>query len=202
MLSQKFDPANWQKLVDPERAEHLNPERVVVLTGILPGETVVDVGTGVGYFLQAILTAVGPEGTVYGVDISQEMLDKVAEEVGESAQVRLVHSQELAIPLEDNLADHVFVANVFHEIDPAERVAFLQELRRLLRPTGRLTLVEWKKEETPHGPPVEVRLGREEIVSYLYQAGFRFRRSEAAGPYHYLLQASLKEGIFGGDLRP
>ena len=124
MLSQKFDPANWQKLVDPERAEHLNPERVVVLTGILPGETVVDVGTGVGYFLQAILTAVGPEGTVYGVDISQEMLDKVAEEVGESAQVRLVHSQELAIPLEDNLADHVFVANVFMRSIPLSGLLF------------------------------------------------------------------------------
>ncbi len=201
-MTHKFDPANWQKLVNPERVEHLNPERVVTLAGILPGEVVIDIGTGPGYFLGAMLAAVGPDGLVYGVDISQEMLDKVAEVVGELPQVHLVRSEELAIPLEDNLADHVFVANIFHEIKPAERVAFLQELRRLLRPTGRLTLVEWKKEETPKGPPVDHRLSREELVSYLYQADFRFRRSELAGPYHYLLQASLKEGIFGGDLRP
>ncbi|MBO8126368.1 MAG: class I SAM-dependent methyltransferase, partial [Firmicutes bacterium] len=198
----KFNPDNWQKLLTDERAEFLNPVRIVALTGIAAGETVVDVGAGAGFFIDAILEAVGPNGQVYAVDTSQEMLDKVGEVKGENPQVKLVKSDELSVPLEDRIADHVFLANVLHEIKTDERVPFLTEMRRLLRSTGRITIVEWKKEETPKGPPINHRLSREDVVSYLYAAGFRMRRTDEAGPYHYLIQASLKEGIFGGDYRP
>lgn len=201
-MTHKFNPDNWQKLISDERAEFLNPVRIVALTGILEGQTVVDVGAGAGFFIGPMLSAVGPDGLVYAVDTSQEILDKIPDVVGEFPQIRLVKSQELAIPLEDRLADHVFLANVFHEIEAAHRGQFLAELHRLLRPSGRITIVEWKKEETPKGPPLDHRLGREEVVEEMYRAGFRLRRSDEAGPYHYLLQASLKEGIFAGDYRP
>lgn len=182
--------------------EFLDPVRVVALTGIAQGETVVDVGAGPGFFVAAMLAAVGPEGLVYAVDIAPEMLARLATVLGEQPQLKMVKSQELAIPLDNRIADHVFLADVIHEVSSEDRVAFLQELQRLLRPSGRITIVDWRTMDTPVGPPVEDRLSREDLVADLYRANFRLRRSDEAGPYHYLIQASLKEGIFAGDYRP
>ena len=74
------------------------------------------------------------------------------------------------MPLPDGAADLVTMVALYHELeDPG---ASLAEARRLLAPGGRLLIVDWKRTETPHGPPPAARVPAEDIASALAAAGF------------------------------
>src|SRR5271157_1345335 len=64
-------------LEDPKRAEWQKPEEVVAKLGLKPGEAVADLGAGSGYFTMLFAKAVGPQGTVYAVDVLPEMLEYI-----------------------------------------------------------------------------------------------------------------------------
>src|SRR3954466_6756778 len=65
--------ADW--LERPERAEEEQPDKMIDLLGLKPGQTVADIGAGTGYISWRMAQKIRPNGKVYGVDIQQEMLD-------------------------------------------------------------------------------------------------------------------------------
>ncbi|UWZ60111.1 methyltransferase domain-containing protein [Dactylosporangium aurantiacum] len=99
-----------------------------------PGGVVVDVGCGTGRALPALRAAVGPTGTVIGLDHTPQMLAK-AREKGNGG---LVLADAGRLPFADGSVDAVFAAGlVMHLPDPADG---LRELARVTRPGGRLVL--------------------------------------------------------------
>jgi ubiquinone/menaquinone biosynthesis C-methylase UbiE len=104
------------------------------------------------------------------------------------ANVTPLRCEEVRVPLEDHLADVVFMANLHHELDhPQESLA---ECRRLLKPGGTLAIIDWKPEPTPTGPPVEVRIPPETVRGQLTVAGFHRIASHPILPDHYFLTAT------------
>ncbi|HUO76473.1 MAG TPA: hypothetical protein VMU21_02755, partial [Thermodesulfovibrionales bacterium] len=63
----------------------------------------------------------------------------------------------------------------------------LREALRLLRRGGKLLIIDWKKEQTPEGPPLEIRVTEEAIESQMLKAGFRDIVKYAVLPYHHFL---------------
>jgi ubiquinone/menaquinone biosynthesis C-methylase UbiE len=61
----------------------------------------------------------------------------------------------------------------------------LTEIKRVLRPDGKLLLVDWLREKTAIGPPIEHRVSPEETELALRQAGFELKHVFDAGPYHW-----------------
>ncbi len=186
-MAHKFDPSNWERLESPERREALPPERVLSEIGLKPGQTIVDVGTGSGYFAVPAAELVGPHGKVYAVDISSEMLEIVAQRM-KGLSIELVLSQETVVPLDDEVADHVFMSAVFHEILPKDRTAFLAEMKRMLRVGGTLAILEWAP--TNHrkiGPPEHERLPQSEVEVAMRSADFALRGSTSYGEHFYLV---------------
>lgn len=101
------------------------------------GGAVADIACGTGRALPELRAAVGPQGTVVGLDVTPEMLgEALARGRGEAAALLL--GDALHLPFADAALDAVFAAGlVAHLPDP---VAGLRELARVCRPGGRLAL--------------------------------------------------------------
>ncbi len=107
-----------------------------------PGERVLEIGPGTGYYTLDLAGWVGPEGRVEIFDLQQEFLDHVSGRAGERGLANIVPTQgdATALPYEDGSIDAVALTAVLGEIpDP---VAALREIRRVLKPGGRLVVGE------------------------------------------------------------
>ncbi|MGW0394830.1 class I SAM-dependent methyltransferase [Streptomyces sp. NPDC003042] len=111
--------------------------RAVTEFGLKAGDKVLDAGCGTGRALPALRAAVGPSGTVLGVDLTEQML-AAAQRAGRGAAAALLRADVTRLPLRDGALDAVFAAGLIaHLPDPASN---LRELARVVRPGGRLAL--------------------------------------------------------------
>jgi ubiquinone/menaquinone biosynthesis C-methylase UbiE len=126
-----------------DRDEWQQPEAVIALLGIGPGDRVADLGAGSGYFAFRLAEAVGPSGRVYAVDVDDDMLDYLAEKSRERGVANLtVVKAELDDPkLPDGEIDLVFVSDTYHHIEG--RPTYFGRLLADLAPNGRIAIVEY-----------------------------------------------------------
>lgn len=186
-MGHKFNPGQMAKLDSPARRKLLPPEATVNKLGINPGSVVADIGCGTGYFTFPLAGAVGMEGLVLGVDISEEMVKEARrrweQEHGAPDNVRFLLSRENGLPLEGQRVDLVFMSAVLHELE--EPQVFFREIDRILRSQGKVVVVEWKKEPMEMGPPEQERLSVEETSGLLADCGFATLEVLDLGEAHY-----------------
>ncbi len=192
MNDRTFHAANAHRLDDPERLQWLPPADVLQSLKITPGMSIADVGAGTGYFSVPMAIAVGPSGKVYAVDLQEEMLkhlgDKVAAMPAPPA-IAAVHGEASKTTLPGASVDIAFYANVWHELDGIEQV--LKEAGRIMRPDGRLAILDWREDRTPPpGPPADHRLGPETVRHMLIHQGWVPGEIEYIGKYSYLIIAA------------
>ncbi|WP_411121953.1 class I SAM-dependent methyltransferase [Streptomyces sp. x-19] len=109
----------------------------VAALGLQEGQRVLDAGCGTGRALTALRTAVGPDGTVLGADLTPEML-AAAVRAGRDACAGLLLADVTRLPLPPAALDAVFAAGLVSHL--ADSAAGLAELARVVRPGGRLAL--------------------------------------------------------------
>lgn len=107
-----------------------------------PGERLLEIGVGTGYYSLELAEWVGPEGTLELFDLQQEFLDHVMRGAGERGLRNLASTQGDAtdLPYEDASVDAVILTAVLGEIP--DSAAALREIHRVLKPTGRLVVGE------------------------------------------------------------
>ncbi len=192
-MAHKFDPKKMQKLEDPSRLELFDPEKVLKEFGIREGLTVLDVGTGPGFYLPYLSRLVGKKGKIYGIDIQEEMVKRAKEKAQELglSNVEVLKSEENSIPLPDNSVDFIFIAFTFHELEDPK--AFVEELKRVAKPFAYLAIIDWKKEERDKGPPPEEVLSEWEIGLILDDSGVRVGRVVEIGRYCFGVYAMFPQ---------
>jgi ubiquinone/menaquinone biosynthesis C-methylase UbiE len=185
----RFPPERRDVLKAEDRNEWIPPLPVLQAAGVTAGEVVIDVGAGTGFWTAPLARLVGPSGTVFAVDVEPLMLDEVRTLVAEHGltNVEIVQSDEASIPLDDGVADLAVLGFVLHE--PPEVDAFLAEIVRLLKPDGRVLVIEWQDHPTEAGPPLEYRVSAEEAQALLGAAGLAVQRIESPTDDVYILLA-------------
>ncbi|WP_030742635.1 class I SAM-dependent methyltransferase [Streptomyces sp. NRRL F-5135] len=109
----------------------------VAALGLRPGDAVLDAGCGTGRALPALREAVGPRGTVLGVDLTPEML-RAAVRAGRRGSGPLLLADVRRLPVRSDTLDAVFGAGLISHLPlPADN---LRELARVVRPGGLLAL--------------------------------------------------------------
>jgi len=157
------DAAVAERFYGPEELAGLPDETVRIALGvgnplkhahIRPGDDVVDLGSGGGIDCLLAGRAVGPQGSVVGVDFLPEMVERATRAAREAAlgNVRFVVGEIEALPLADESFD-VVISNGVVNLSP-RKVRVLAEAHRVLRPGGRLAIVDLVLE---HDLPAEIQ---------------------------------------------
>jgi SAM-dependent methyltransferase len=107
-----------------------------------PGERILEVGPGTGYYTLEVAERITPDGRLDILDLQQEMLDHTTARATERglAHVTPTRSDATALPYDDASFDAAYLVTVLGEIPDQE--AALRELARVLRPGGRLVVGE------------------------------------------------------------
>ena len=135
-------PYSLRWMLDKE-LPYLTRERLLELLAPEPGERILEIGPGTGLFTVPVARAVRPGGTVDVLDVQHEMLDHTVRAAAEQQldNVRPTRGDARTLPYPDASFDAAFLVTALGEIP--DRAAALRELRRVLKPGGRLVVGEW-----------------------------------------------------------
>jgi ubiquinone/menaquinone biosynthesis C-methylase UbiE len=174
-------------LDEPTRRSWYNPE--AILKNLRLGMTFADIGCGDGFFSILAAKKVGTNGKVYAVDIDASWMEKLKQK----ARMEALNNITIKVGKAEDMVfckqcvDLVFYSMDLHDFSAPEKV--LQNAKQMIKPTGQLIDLDWKKIEMPFGPPVSIRFSEEKASSLIHGAGFKVEGIKEAGPYHYVLTA-------------
>ncbi len=167
----------------------INPSSVVAEMGLRKGQTVADLGCGSGFYVLPAAQLVGDSGQVYAVDIQESKLAatmSAARQYGlKNVQILKADLDQPALELPEGSCDAVIMASILHEI--SSRDMLLKNAYRILKTGGKVLAVEWKKEITPIGPAMEVRISKDELEKLLNSKGLYKDKDIHADSYHYAM---------------
>ena len=141
------EPCPWwlgYVLASPVRKLFQNPSELVA-PYVHEGMVVLEPGCGMGFFTLELARRVGPAGTVVAVDLQKRMLDGLRRRAGRAGlldriDIRQVAADRMGLTDLDGRVDLALAFYVVHEL--ANPAGFFDEVRRALRPTGKLLIVE------------------------------------------------------------
>lgn len=181
--SHVFDPKHIAVLESEDRKTWQNPEEIIELLELKPSYVVADLGCGSGYFAVPISRKVKK---VYGVDVQKEMLEYLDEKIQKQniRNIETVLSEEDEIPLQDKSVDLLLSVNTLHEFRDKEKT--VKEMRRILRPKGKVAIIDFRKEDTSFGPPVAIRVSKKQAEQLFANQGLTVLKTHNL-KYHYLI---------------
>ncbi len=153
-----------------------------VLEGLVgPGQAAIDVGCGAGHFTIGLARLVGDQGRVTAVDLQEKMLERVrrrAKRAGLEERIRMQRCGTESLGLTDP-ADFILAFWMVHET--ADQRRFLTEVRRLLKPGGRLLIAEPVFHVTGKEFEKTIGLAAEAGLRWVASPGIRFSRTALFG---------------------
>ena len=176
----------------PMREAYQKPEEVVKALDIREGEVIADIGAGSGYFTFRLAHAVGETGRVYAVDVSPDMilhLNRRIRELNSRNVVTILCAPDDPL-LADASVDRVFICDTWHHING--HAHYLGLLKRMLKPGGQVIMIDFKKAKTPVGPPMEIRIARDDLVREMEANGFQLAAEHTFLEYQYFLVFKVK----------
>ena len=164
--------ASW--LEREGREEEQRPAEIFRAMGLKDGDVVADVGCGTGWFARRMARVVAPRGTVYAEDIQPEMLELLEQHVAAEGVkgVVAVLGTETDPKLPAAGLDWILMVDVYHEFQKPGPM--LEAIRRSLKPTGKVALIEYRLEgATASHIRTEHRMSVEQVLAEWQPAGFR-----------------------------
>jgi SAM-dependent methyltransferase len=136
-----FPYAEAAVLESPLRGLFASPRRVLGDFGLGPGERVLEIGPGIGYYSREAAARVGDAGALVCLDVQREMLAETRRKLdAASRRAGFVQASAQALPFGRDSFDRVFLITVLGEIPDRPRA--LLECHRVLRAAGRLSVCE------------------------------------------------------------
>jgi ubiquinone/menaquinone biosynthesis C-methylase UbiE len=212
-MSLEFNEQIVKQLEEAYRARDMVRRRGLVRAalGAEPGDRILDVGCGPGFFEPELLDEASPGGSVVGVDSSAASVATASSRLAGRDGVEFREADATSLPVEDGEFDRALTVQVLEYVSDVD--AALAELRRALRPGGRVVVwdVDWSTVSMRTGD--EARMARvleawdahlmhpslpRTLTARLGAAGFEDVRMEA----HPFATNELSAATYGGFLVP
>lgn len=177
-----MDAGTYAKVLeDPSRDAWQKPHEVIMALALKKTEAIADIGAGTGYFSRRFARHAG---TVWAVDIDPKLLE-IAEK-NKPDNLKLVHAKMDDPSLPAGAVDTIFICDVWHHIDG--RPAYLQKLKKALKPGGRIVVIDFKEGKLPVGPPPSMKITEKDMVREFASAGFKVSQRHDVLPHQYFLE--------------
>lgn len=174
-----------EKLERPERIAELNPTETLRRIGITSQDVLCDLGSGSGIFTLA--AAQLTDESIYAIDSNEQLMDylkkRLPEEVAQ--RVQCIVPKEYSYPIVSRQIDLLLLVTVYHEID--QRPLLLAEIKRILKRTGRVAVIEFHYQETPMGPPLDHRIDAAQVIADFKAENFQLIERFDIGNNFYCL---------------
>lgn len=173
-----------------------HPGRNTDSFGIAPGMHVVDFGAGSGAYVLEIARTLSHSGHVYAIDIQRDLLRRIKNEATRRGykNVDIIWSDlehEASSKLANQTVDRVLISNVLFQLQHKNPV--LIEAFRILKPSGKLIIIDWSDSFDGLGPVREDIITREEAHELAESQGFVLERFFDAGAHHYGIILSKRQ---------
>jgi len=166
----------------------VDKERLLNAIGLGRGETFLDLGCGRGEYSLLAAGQAGPDGGVFSFDLWTEGIEALRQ-AAEKGNISWLHAevQDIAgnYPLAGNSIDACLLSTVVHDVG-REHPGMFEEIRRVLRPEGRVAVIEYSKVEDTPGPPLSVRMEENELVGLMESNGFAHVSTHPLAGFLYL----------------
>ena len=151
---------------DSKRAEKLQIDRVMDILAMREGSVVADIGAGSGWFTVRAARRVGPQGTVYAVEINEEYVNHIKSRAEKEsiANIRTILGKEDDPLLPAASVDSILLLKTYHEF--SKPLTMLRAMHKALRRDGLLGIIDRNGEGDDHG------LNRDAVVKEASRAGF------------------------------
>lgn len=170
----------------------LNMEQVLAeQVGLGAGMFVADMGCGNGFNALVAAKLVGGKGRVYAVDVLKSCLSTVETEARRHnlLNIKTVWSNvEIfgATKIPEETLDFALLIHTLYQVEASKISDFLKETTRLLKPDGKIAVIDWTRQESPIGPPVDHRISEEVVRKGAQQLpNLQEASSFTPGDYHY-----------------
>jgi ubiquinone/menaquinone biosynthesis C-methylase UbiE len=174
-------------LEDPKRDAYQKPREVVHALDLKPGEVIADICAGSGYFTFHLARQVGPNGKVYAVDVSPDMIRHINRRIRDGKFTNVV--SVLAEPddplLPERSVNRFFICDVWHHVE--NQTKYLSLMRKMLKSGGEIIMIDFQQADIPVGPPPQMRIDRQELLKQMESHGFRLKQEHTFLPYQYFL---------------
>ena len=180
-----YTGAAWLTRESREREEDCTT--MLEALNVKQGQTVCDLGCGNGFYTLKLAKMVGPDGTVLAVDIQKEMLDLLRRSVQKEKldNIEPVLATPVDPRLPDGKLDLVLMVDVYHEISNPEEV--LAAVRKSLKPTGRMVLVEFRMED--ENVPIKKlhKMSKQQVLKEIIPNGFKLVEQFDKLPWQHMM---------------
>jgi ubiquinone/menaquinone biosynthesis C-methylase UbiE len=174
-------------LDDPKRDAYQKPHEVLAALNLKPGEVIADIGAGSGYFSFRLGHHVGANGKVYAVDVSPDMirhLNRRSRELKANNVVSILAEPDDPL-LPEQSVNRFFICDVWHHVE--NHTKYLALMKKMLKPGGEIVMIDFHKKELPFGPPLQMKIAREDLIKQMESSGFRLSKEHSFLPYQYFL---------------
>lgn len=161
----------------PSSFHHQDAKIVFKEIGLSKGQTFLDLGCGIGNYSFYAAEIVGNKGSVFAIDANKEAI-KLLEEKRSVKNIENIFATlaDITTPFKiaDKSVDICFIATVLHSPQNIKNSKeFFKEIKRVLKPSGKLAIIEIKKEPTPFGPPIDIRISPDELNEIMSVHGLK-----------------------------
>ncbi len=169
-----------------EKPKFISPTHILSDLGLTSGMNVVDYASGAGHWSVAAAKLVAPKGKVLAIENNIDMLNlvksKACLEAISNIEIEQLELEKGTSKLAKN-ADLVIVSNILHLI--RDKGAFVERAVKMLDNKGKLLFIDWVPKKTLFGPPTELRVSEEQVITLFEKAGLHFACTVDAGIDHF-----------------
>ncbi|NTU66339.1 MAG: class I SAM-dependent methyltransferase [Candidatus Moranbacteria bacterium] len=169
-------------------AKFIDPEKVIESLEILPGMSVAEFGCGTGFFVFPVSKKVSESGRVYALDILKEKLEAIESQakINGMSNIIVKRANLEAVggsKLEENSIDWVFMVNMLFQNKQKDLI--IAEAKRVLKPKGKMLIIEWNGNDSSFGPARDIKLSKEELLALGEDSQMAFIKDIEISDFHY-----------------
>lgn len=170
------------------KAMFSDPRHNIEQFGLSDGKIVADLGAGSGFYSMEAARAVAPHGRVYAVDVQADLLARLRTE----AQRNHITNLDVVVgdierlggtKIREGSVDAVIASNVLFMLD--DKKTFLSEIKRILKPGGKLLLIDWSASYSHMGPHPDHVVYKDSARKLCQGVGLTLEKEIDAGSHHY-----------------